>query len=321
VSLRRGDAPAVLADIGGTNARFVMLRGGALGAVVELKTGDFRGPLEAIEAFLTEAAPETRPTRAALAVAGPVSGDRARLTNGTWEFQAEELRAAMGLERLRLVNDFAAVALALPHLTDADVAALGSGKAVQAAPCVALGPGTGLGVAALMARRAPASVIASEGGHATLAARDEREIAVLTRLRAKIGHVAAEDVLSGDGLVRIYDEVAALDGTPAPTRRQEQITEAALAGTCRVSEAALDLFCGWLGSYAGDLALIFGARGGVYIAGGIVPSILEFLKKSRFRACFEDKDIVADYLRAIPTSIVIRPHPAFLGLADLLAAG
>jgi glucokinase len=293
---------------------------GVVGPIGRLKTGEFEGPVEAIEAFLDQAGAQTRPSSAALAVAGPVSGESARLTNGTWRFRGEELRASLGLDALKLVNDFAAVALALPHLAGTDLVPIGLGRVEKDAPCVVMGPGTGLGVAALLTCRDKPIVVASEGGHVTLGAHNEREREVLNGFRDSTGHVAAEDVLSGPGLVRLYDAIAALEGNVVSPRQQEEITGAALAGECDTSRAALDLFCMFLGRFAGDVALMFGARAGVYLAGGIVPSFVDFLKRSPLRGCFEDKGAFANYLRDIPIYVVTRPDPAFLGLAYLVDA-
>lgn len=310
---------ALLADIGGTNARFALLRDGEPGPVTRLKVADYPDPIQAIQAFFEQASPGTEVRRAAIAVAGPVMGESARLTNATWRFSVPEIREALGFSRVGLINDFAAVALALPHLRASDVEKIGGGRGAPGAARAVLGPGTGLGVAALLSQNGKPVVLASEGGHATLTAQDAREAEVLAHLRAARQHVAAEDVLSGPGLVRLYRTLAVLDGLDAPARSPEEIVDAALAESCAASAAALELFCGWLGRFAGDLALIFGAQGGVYIAGGIVPPFADYLKRSRFRPCFEDKGAFRDYAAKIPTFVITHPDPAFVGLADLVA--
>ena len=314
----RADA-VLLADIGGTNARFALYQDGSVGPITRLKVADYPGPGEAIAAFVAQIGRRTVPPAAAFAVAGPVIGDSTRLTNGTWEFSGAALRSTFNFKRLEMVNDFVAVALALPHLTAGDVAQVGGGRGTAQAPLAVIGPGTGLGVAALLGANRPPVVIASEGGHVTLAARDTQESALLDRLRGERGHVSAEDVVSGPGLVTLYDEIAARDGVSAPPRDPEGIVAAGLSGACAASGAALDMFCAFLGGFAGNVALTFGAQGGVYLAGGIVPSLVEYLKGSRFRARFEDKGPLRAYLADIPCYVITRPEPAFLGLAHLAA--
>lgn len=315
-------APAdavLLADIGGTNARFALYRDGSVGPVTRLKVADYPGPGEAIEAFVAKIDLRAAPPAAALAVAGPVIGDHARLTNGTWEFSGAALRSAFNFRRLEMVNDFVAVVMALPHLEDCDVAQVGGGQGTPQSPLAAIGPGTGLGVAALVGSSGTSVVVASEGGHITLAPQDAQESALLDQLRGKRGHVSAEDVISGPGLVTLYREIAAQAGLSAPARGPEEIVRAARSEACPASAAALDLFCAFLGSFAGDVALMFDARGGVYLAGGIVPAFVDCLKTSRFRARFEDKGGFRDYLADIPCYVVTKPEPAFLGLAHLAA--
>jgi glucokinase len=217
---------------------------------------------------------------------------------------------------VHVVNDFAAIALSLPHLAGADLLGVGGGARHAQAPEVVLGPGTGLGVACLLQRQPP-QVVASEGGHVTLASTDARQDAVLSWLRSRFEHVSAERALSGDGLVCLHDAIAAIDGCHLPSRSPADIAEAGLAGTCPVSREALDMFCALLGSFAGDMALAFGAAGGVYIAGGIVPRFAEHLARSGFRACFEAKGRFREWLATIPVHVIMRPDPAFVGLAAL----
>ncbi|HKU94138.1 MAG TPA: glucokinase, partial [Vineibacter sp.] len=173
---------------------------------------------------------------------------------------------------------------------------------------------TGLGVACLVPGDPPVA-IATEGGHATASATDPRQDAVIQWLRARFAHVSVERVLSGDGLVNLHDAIAAIDAKVVPTRSPAQITDAALAGACAVCREALDMFCAMLGAAAGDMALTFGARGGVYIAGGIVPRIVDHLAHSAFRAQFESKGRFHDYLAGIPVHVILRSNPAFVGLA------
>ena len=188
---------------------------------------------------------------------------------------------------------------------------------VPGAPAVVLGPGTGLGIATYLPPPRGPAVIVGEGGHATMAASDDREAAVLAALRTRFGHVSAERVLSGDGLVQLYETRAAIEKRAVPPRSAAEITETAIAGGDADCAAALELFCALLGGLAGDLALTLGARGGVYIAGGIAPRVAEVLAASAFRDRFEAKGRFRAYLAPIPAWVVLHPAPAFLGLAAL----
>ncbi len=306
----------LLADIGGTNARFALLKNGATGAIEKLKVADYAQAGDAIAAFLNRHQALGEIVGAAVGVAGPVENGRCDFTNSDWVVDAAELKAAFGLRTVHVVNDFAAIALSLPHLAGADLSGVGGGARDGDAPEVVLGPGTGLGVACLL-RRQPPEVVASEGGHVTLASTDARQDAVLSWLRRRFEHVSAERALSGDGLVCLYDAIADIDGCRVPSRSPADIAEAGLTGRCPVSREALDMFCALLGSFSGDMALTFGAAGGVYIAGGIVPRFAGYLARSGFRTAFEAKGRFRDWLAGIPVHVIMRPDPAFVGLAAL----
>lgn len=311
-------AAALLADIGGTNARFALTRDGRIEGETHLAVADHPGPVEALREVLARLHPSPPPRRAALAVAGPVEGDTVRLTNSAWVVAAGQLRAAFGFETVKVVNDFGAIAWAVPGLAQEDLVPIGGGRPVPDAPVAVLGPGTGLGVAGLIPARDGPLVLATEGGHVTMAAADEREGALIDRLRRRVGHVSAERVLSGAGLVQLYETVAELDAWPAPARDAAAVVAHALAGDCPASAAALATFCDMLGTMAGNVALTLGARGGVYLAGGIVPRFVDYLRGSAFRARFEAKGRFSDYLAKIPTWVIVHPDPAFLGLIRLL---
>lgn len=301
-------------DIGGTNARFALLAEGKLSSVVTLTVAEHANAIEAISHFLSRHAGGAVPSAAILAVAGPVEGDRCVILNSQWVIDASELRAAYGFEKVRLLNDFEAIAWALPRLTAGDVHRIGGGQAAANAPMVVLGPGTGFGVAALVPATQGPLVIASEGGHATLPAASAREAAVIDKLRERFGHVSVERALSGPGLENLYRTIALLDGVAAEERSAVEITQAAIDTACPISRAALDMFCAMLGTVAGDLALIFRAQGGVYIAGGIAPRILNVITQSEFRARFVAKGRYRNYLEKIPTNVIRRPDAAFLGM-------
>ena len=307
----------LLGDIGATNARLALLSNGVLGPVENFTVAEFARFADVVDVFLHRDGRPSPVREALLAVAGPVEGDRCVLTNCTWTIDAPELCAAFGLARTRICNDFEAAALSLPQLTAADWFPLGGGEPVPGAPMAVLGPGSGLGVAGLVPGLQSSIVITSEGGHATMAATSQREDAIIDHLRRQLGHVSAERVASGPGLENLYRAVIALDGIEAPQRDAAAVTKAALAGDCPSALAALELFCAMLGTIAGNVALMYGARGGVYIAGGIAPRITEFMARSQFRARFEHKGRLRAYVEAIPTRIIVHPAATFIGLTTI----
>lgn len=310
--------PALVADIGGTNARFAVVRGTDILQTKSMLVGDFSDPIAAIRGFLESCPPALRPRRAALAFAGPVEGGEARLTNGSWRIAVPELCEQLDLVTAKLVNDFTAVAGSVPRLGAEHLVAVGGGAARPGAPYAAIGPGTGLGVALAVPGPAGPVILATEGGHVTMAPVDRREAALLEHLRARFGHVSAERVLSGDGLENLYRSILAVDGLAEPPRPAEEIVARALAGDCPASAAALESFCAMLGTVAGNLALSLGAQGGIYIAGGIVPRFLDYFVASGFRRRFEAKGRFAGYLARIPSFVIVHPTPALVGLAALL---
>jgi glucokinase len=307
----------LLGDIGATNARFAFLANGVLGAVSSFEVAKFARFTDVVAIFLKEDCHEFRATHALLAIAGPVKGERSVLTNCSWVIDARELRAAFNLEA-RIVNDFEAVAFSLPWLTSTDLAGIGGGKAEAGAPMAVLGPGSGLGVACLISRSDKPVVISSEGGHVTLSGTCEREDRIVWQLRQRFGHVSAERAVSGVGLENIYQAIVALDGLDVAPRSAAEITKCALGGECQVAYEALQAFCAFLGSFAGNIALTFGAQGGVYVAGGISPRILDFLVQSEFRSRFEAKGRFRPYLEAVPSYVITHPAAAFVGLKSLV---
>jgi glucokinase len=310
-------AHTLLGDIGATNARFTLLANGVLGPIESFEVARHARFADVVTEFLDRHRGPAPVEDALIAVAGPVEQGRCALTNCSWVIDAQELRTTFRLAKVCVINDFEATAFSLPKLTAADLRPIGGGRAVPAAPKAVLGPGTGLGVACLVTGALTPVVIASEGGHMTMAATSRREDALIDHLRQHFGHVSAERLISGIGLENIYQAVAALDGRQIPSRGAAEITKAALDGSCQTARAALDAFCSFLGSFAGNVALMFGARGGIYVAGGIVPRIVEFTASSRFRERFEAKGRLQPYLEAIPTSLIVHPAAAFLGLRSL----
>lgn len=309
----------LVADIGGTNARFSLVAsGGGLENETILATVDFPDFESALQGYLNSLDEVPAIGRAAFSIAGPVAGDRAAMTNLGWTISAAQIRRRFGWQEVHLVNDFAAIALSVPELGDADRVQLGGGDADGEAPIAVIGPGTGLGVSALIPSPTGPIALATEGGHVTLAGTDECEDAVIGVLRRRFDHVSAERVLSGPGLQNIHAALAELKGEKSADLSPEEIAGAALSGNDPACGQALAMFFSLLGSVAGNLALTLRAGGGLYIAGGIVPDLVEALKNSRFRARFEGKGRFKSYLQPIPTFVIIRPNPALLGLSAMV---
>jgi glucokinase len=306
----------LFADIGATNARFALLTNGEIGHNQVFMVADYENFADAIAAYLSPLSKDERPLEAALAVAGPVLGDRVSMMNSPWNFSIAGLRQQFGWTRLHIINDFAANALAIPMLTEGDLFQIGDGAPVPDAPIVALGPGTGLGVGGLVPVDGRWVAVPGEGGNVTLAALDSREAAIIDILRRQYAHVSAEIALSGPGLVNLYESLCELAGKPATPSTPEHVTHL-YPGCDPQCREAVTIFCAMLGTFAGDAALTFGALGGVYIMGGIVPKIVEIFRHSAFRDRFEFKGRYRHYLSSVPTYVVMHPFPAFLGLKTL----
>ncbi|MHC2844889.1 glucokinase [Bradyrhizobium diazoefficiens] len=308
----------LLADIGGTNARFALLADGKLSTIAHTVVSDHGTFSEALAAYLGDKAKAGTIQHAILAASGPVQNGRCALTNNPWVIDAEKLREAYGFSSVRLINDFEAVALALPHLRPGSLLQLGGRERVAGAPLAAIGPGTGLGMAALIPHASGQIVLSGEGGHSTMAGASLREDAVIAHLRQRFGHVSSERLLSGAGLENLHDALASLEGLTTPKRRAADITRAAIDGTCPVSAAALEMFCAMLGSVAGNFALAIGARGGVFIGGGILRHMPGCLAASPFRMRFEAKGRLRRFLEPIPAYLILDDDVAFTGLRALM---
>ena len=311
--------PLLLADIGGTHARlaWVAEASAPIAQVRTLPVAEHAGPEAAVRAYLEslcEAGGKSeralRPVRAALAVATPLAGDEVRFTNSTWTFSIAALQRALTLGELRVLNDFEALALALPGLRPAQTRPLGGpppaplDEAARGTVLAVLGPGTGLGVAAVVRTPSGWQALPAEGGHVTLAARDALQAEVIAYLRREVDHVSAERVLCGSGLPRLRTALAAVLGQSAPPPMTPAELVAAAQQDDPLAGRTLDLFIAFLGGFAGDLALTLGARGGVFIGGGVVPRFADRVAAAGFRAHFEAKGRFADYLAAIPTLLI-----------------
>ena len=308
--------PILIGDIGGTNARFWIL----LDAYAEPKpfpdllTADFASIEDAIQQGVLDKT-SVQPRSAILAVAGPIHAQEVQLTNCHWVIRPGEMRTNLGLEDIVIINDFEAQALAVAALSDDYRETIGSTGAVAPASRVVLGPGTGLGVAGLVHVQRRWIPVSGEGGHVDLGPRSERDFAVFPHLDRIEGRISAEQVLCGRGLVNLYKAVCAADDLKPVHKTPADITTAGLAHTDAASAETLSLFATYLGRVAGDLALTFMARGGVYLAGGISQKILPALKLPEFRAAFEDKAPHSELMRSIPTFVVTHPQAALAGLA------
>ena len=313
--------PRLLGDIGGTNARFAWQEvAQALPADVATYACAQQGSLlDTIRHYLA-AHDKPAPRWCGLGIATPVTGDFVQMTNHPWAFSIAGLQRELGLERLTVINDFTALALALPTLTAADLHPIGGGTPAPYGAIAVIGPGTGLGVSGLIPSGAEnMAPISGEGGHVSLAATNAHEAAVLERLRERFGHPSAERALSGPGLVNLYEAACRLAGRPIGTLGPADVIERARSAQDSCCVDALGLFFGFLGSVAGNLALTLGARGGLYIGGGIVPRLLPELERSAFRERFEAKGRYRDYLAAIPTWVIhAEVSPALAGVARAL---
>lgn len=309
------DSLRLIADIGGTNARFAIAQNGAYRDLGHVEVARYRSLHDALADYLGKLSLGKQPSQAAIAVAGPVLGDHVALTNLAWSFSAAELQQSLKLASLKVFNDFAATAMAVPYLPRADIFPVGPSNPNAKGPVGIIGPGTGLGVSSLVPHGGGWVMIAGEGGHVTLPASTKDEDDLIAVLRKRWDHVSAERVLSGSGLVNLYRAVCALEGKAAQPLTPMDVTDRAVAGTDPACVKAFAHFCALLGTVAGDLALTVGARGGIYIAGGILPRFKEAFAASSFRERFEAKGRFADYLRAIPTHLILEESPALLGLA------
>jgi glucokinase len=307
----------LLGDIGGTTARFAVLTGDILGPVDHLPVSQHRSMAHAVEHYLASQSECGRVGVAILGVAGPIENGRCTLVNSQWVIDAAELQAAFGFNSIHLINDFEATAYALPSLGASDVKAISGGKPLPGESMAVIGPGTGLGMAGVIRRDGRLIVVPSEGAHATLPGMTSREDAVIAHMRGRFDHVSAERALSGRGLENLYEAIAAIDGITVGNKTAAEITQSAIDRSCPVSVAAVDMFCVMLGTVAGDLALIFRARSGVYIAGGIAPRIVDLLARPEFRARFVAKGRFRYFLEDIPVTVIVNPDPAFVGLKTL----
>lgn len=308
----------LIGDIGGTNARFAIAQEGRYQQLKHVEVDHYPSLHDALADYL-KALPEAERANlcGALAIAGPVLGDRISLTNKAWSFSVEDLKRNLHLTALMVVNDFAANAYAIPHLLAHQKFAIGPVTSEPRGNIGVVGPGTGLGMSSLIPSGDGWTLVAGEGGHATLAASTEEEFAIIQMLRKRWNHVSAERVLSGAGLVNLYEALCALHGLEPLMLSPAEVTRRAMDKSDDNCVHAFDRFCDFLGSVAGDLALTISAFGGVYIAGGILPRFKEAFAASAFRQRFESKGRFASMLAKMPTWLILEESPGLIGLANM----
>jgi glucokinase len=311
--------PRLVGDIGGTNARFAMQLSPrqSITAPQALSCRDFEGPAEAILKYL-QSTGLPQPRWAALAIATAISGDTLAMTNNGWQFSVNETRAKLKLTYLKMLNDFSALALSLPELDPRELIQIGAGKPVVGKAIGLIGPGTGLGVSGLIPCANGYSAIEGEGGHLTMASVNSREAELIALARKRFSHISAERLLSGPGLVMLHQVIAESEGSAGEILEADEISRRGVTGSCSICREALDTFCAMLGTVAADVALVVGARGGMYIGGGIVPKLGEYFAASHFRKRFEDKGRFSSYLSNIPTWVIHASWPGLIGAAASL---
>ena len=313
-------------DVGGTNARYALVERDPVSQTYKvsqtriLASADYDSVEQSLDAYL-EDIEGPRPTRACLAVAGPVVSDRIKLTNLRWEFSFRELKHRFDFDELKLVNDFAAFLAGVTVLNSDDLRQVKSGVQCNDSTIAAIGPGTGLGIASMIRGGDGYYLMAGEGGHATFAPGNHQELELTRVLMKRFGRVSLEQVLSGPGLANLYEALCAIEDRTASPWTPEQISAMGLSGEDPVCEEALHVFCRILGGVAGDLALTAGARGGIYIGGGVVRKFETVLMNGEFAHRFADKGVMSDYVARIPVFFVHGEHCALLGGAVLLHTG
>lgn len=309
--------PILIGDIGGTNARFSIL----VDVYAEpkefpiIQTADFATIDEAIQAGVLDKT-SLQPRAAILAIAGPINGEEIPLTNCPWVVRPKAMIKGLGLEEMLIVNDFEAQALAIASLSDEHREPIGQSGEAMTASRVVLGPGTGLGVAGLIHAEHTWIPVPGEGGHIDVGPRTPRDHALFPHLEPIEGRISAEQLLCGRGMVNIYQALCKADGKEPKFTDPAEVSTAGLAGTDALAAETLSLFATYLGRVAGDIALVFMARGGVYLAGGISQKILPALRRPEFRIGFEDKAPHSAMMADIPTYVVTHPMAALAGLAS-----
>jgi len=313
--------PIIVADIGGTNARFALVTdfdNSTMKFKIEQNQTYPSANYSSLESALTEYlefVSSFAPKYACLAVAGPIKGESVRLTNLGWNFLISEVKTQFGFEKLNVINDFAAFAYAAPYLDKKDNVVVKTGAQASNENIAVIGPGTGFGAAALVVNNGQKAVLSCEAGHISLAGVTPLQIAILDELKQEFSHVSVETVFSGIGLTRLYKAMAKVNKVNAQELAPADITQKALDGSCEICIQTLNEFCSWLGCVAGDLALTFGARGGVFVGGGILPRMQQVLLDSQFADNFIKKGIMTNFVQDIPVTLVVQDNIPLIGAA------
>jgi glucokinase len=304
----------LVADIGGTNARFALVedKSHELIKASNLVCADYPTITDAILDYLERTALGF-PVTAAISVASSVTSDQIVMTNNSWNFSISETRQALNCASLKVLNDYTALALALPFIGEAQCIKIGGGSQCEDFSKAVIGPGTGLGVSAVVPVADFWMPLEGEGGHVTYGAVTPREAKIIHILGRTRKHISAELLVSGGGISSIYAALTEIDKGRFLTLKPSEITHLALAGQDALAIETLSIFCEILGTVAGNLALTLGARGGVYLGGGILPKVTDFLVASNFRQRFEDHGRFTSYLQKIPTYLINTEYPALLG--------
>lgn len=314
----RNEKQLLLADIGGTNARFAIGdRYGGFDHVKILRCDDFVGPVDAALHYLDQIGVDHSQIDAArFAVAAPMTETDFKMTNNHWKISQKQIIDGLSLSDFKMMNDFAAQALAIPNIEPKDLHMIRKGRHYESMPIAVIGCGTGLGVETLVWGDGRYNVASGEGGHVTLAAQNDRQYSLIKHIAEKgDGHVSAEKICSGPGLVTLYKAICALDSKKMlPDYTPEEITTLALNNECPVCRETLDLMMAFLGSVAGNLALTIGAKSGLYIGGGIVPQLGHYIETGPFLKAFQSKGRFTEYLSEIPVFVIRHEFPAFIGL-------
>jgi len=316
--------PNLLADIGGTNARFALETApGKIEFILVLKCADYPTLSDALRTYLTHpdaiALGANKVKKMGIAIANPVHGDSIQMMNHHWKFSIQAMKAEFSFDTFLVENDFKALAMALPFLNDTQKMQVGGGQPKANAVIGLLGAGTGLGVGGLIPAKGKWLALDSEGGHTSFAPTNQLEIDMLQFALQQHRHVSSERFMSGAGLLLTYQALANRTNTPAEDIDTPEIMRRGLAQECALCTETLSTFCETLGSMAGNLAITLGTTGGMYIGGGIVPRLGQFFSDSNFRNRFEHKGRLANYLSQIPTYVITEPYPAFIGISALLA--
>ncbi len=313
--------PILVADIGGTNARFALaeMAGGRITIrdAQTFRAEDFETIRDAADAYLESVA--EKPTRGCFAAAGPIINGEVDFTNSHWTLRAADIKGPLKLSAFLIVNDFYALAAGVEHLPEDAFVEVKAGAPLEGAPRLVIGPGTGLGQALIIPTSSGSKIIATEGGHVSFAPHTDEEIELLKFTAREHSYVSVERLLSGHGLVNIHRALCAIEGAQRVSLQANEITAAAIDGTYPIATKAVDMFCAILGCVSGDALLSTGARGGVVLGGGILPKIRDIFLKSAYCERFTDKGRMKDYVDAVPVKLIVKDGAAFYGAAAAMA--